>query len=291
MSRLLNSGDTVGLISCSDGLDASGRIKVNRIVNVLNTVGLKTKLARTMFRETNSPFSGSPEERGAELMHLFLDPEVSAIFDVSGGDSANQILPFLDFDQIRSSRAFYTGISDLSVITNALFIRAEKVSYHYRIMNLAGEYAAMQQNFFEKFFMTAASPSFDYHWLQGTSLSGTVIGGNIRCFLKLAGTTCFPDPSGKVVFLEALGGGPARMASLLSQLDQLDVFRKCSGVLLGTFSEMQAKAMEPRIEQLVLPVTQQYGLPVAQTAQLGHGEDARCIPIGQFIDFQSRPIK
>jgi muramoyltetrapeptide carboxypeptidase LdcA involved in peptidoglycan recycling len=283
MSSLLNSGDTVGLISCSDGLNESGRMKVNRIIRTFHALGLKIKLAKTIYRRPGSPFSGSPEERALELMSLFLDPKVQAIFDVSGGDSANQILPFLDFDRIRGSRAFYTGISDLSVINNALYTRTGKISYHYRIMNLAGRYAAMQQDFFKKYFMAPESPSFNYRWLRGEALSGTVIGGNIRCFLKLAGTSDFPDPSGKIVFLEALGGGPTRMASLLAQLDQLAVFRKCSGILLGTFSELQAKAMTPGIEQLVLTITQRYGLPVAQTGQLGHGEDARCLPIGGFL--------
>ncbi|WP_010632064.1 LD-carboxypeptidase [Sporolactobacillus vineae] len=283
MSSLLNSGDTVGLISCSDGLDESGCTKVNAIVSTLHTLGLRTKLAETIYRCAHSPFSGSPEERAAELMRLFLDPEIRAIFDVSGGDSANQILPYLDFDRIRGSRAFFTGISDLSVLNNALYTRSGKVSRHYRVMNLAGRCAAAQQDFFNKYFMTPESPSFNYRWLRGKALSGTVIGGNIRCFLKLAGTSYFPDPSGKIVFLEALGGGPARMASLLAQLDQLAVFRTCSGVLLGTFSELQEKAMEPGIEQLVLTITQRYGLPVAQTGQLGHGEDARCLPIGRFL--------
>jgi Uncharacterized proteins, homologs of microcin C7 resistance protein MccF len=283
MEALLTAGDTVGLISCSDGLNASDRIKVNTIVAVLHTFGLKTVLARTIYRGAGTPFSGSPEARAAELMHLFLNPEISAVFDLSGGDSANQILPFLDFDRIRRSQAFYTGISDLSVINNALYTCSGKVSYHYRIKNLAGKFADEQQNFFKKFFLSAERPSFNCRWLSGNELAGTVIGGNIRCFLKLAGTRYSPDASGKIIFLEALGGGPARIASLLAQLDQLAVFRKCSGILLGTFSELQAKEMKPGIEPLIQAVTDPYDLPIAQTRQLGHGEDARCIPIGSVV--------
>jgi muramoyltetrapeptide carboxypeptidase LdcA involved in peptidoglycan recycling len=278
---LLKSGDTVGLISCSDGLQVKDHTSLIEIERRLTRLGLKTVTAKTIFRDVHSPFSGSPQERASELTRLFHDPDIRAVFDVSGGDSANQILPFLNFDDIRSAGVPFVGISDLSVLNNAIFTRTGIPAYHYRIKNLAGAFAEEQTELFTRAFMKDDPvPTFKIQWLRGKQMNGIVIGGNIRCFLKLAGTSCFPDPSGKIVFLEALGGGPARMASLLAQLDQLSVFAKCSGVLLGTFSAMQAKKMEPSIEQLVLEITERYQLPVAKTEQLGHGEDAHCLPIG-----------
>ena len=62
-------------------------------------------------------------------------------------------------------------------------------------------------------------------------MEGILAGGNLRCFLKLAGTPYFPDLTGKILFLESLGGGPELLASLLSQLGQLGVFQKISGLL------------------------------------------------------------
>ncbi|RYM02911.1 hypothetical protein EWH99_09950 [Sporolactobacillus sp. THM7-7] len=145
-------------------------------------------------------------------------------------------------------------------------------------------YAEQQKKIFKKSFMQKKTfPEFTYRWLRGTRMEGVTIGGNIRCFLKLAGTHYFPDPKEKILFLEALGGGPARMASLLAQLDQLSAFHVLRGVLLGTFSAMQCENQTPAIEELVLGITEKYGLPVAKTEQLGHGEDARCIPIGRWI--------
>lgn len=37
-------------------------------------------------------FSGTGAERAAELMRFFNDPEVEEIYDISGGDLANQVL-------------------------------------------------------------------------------------------------------------------------------------------------------------------------------------------------------
>lgn len=283
---VLKRGDTVGLISCSDGICRDDHSVLNKIEQQLNQLGLKVKIAKTIYRSAHSPFSGSPQLRASELLRLFRDSEVKAVFDVSGGDSANQILPFLDFDALRETAVPFVGISDLSVINNAIYARTGLPAYHYRIKNLAGGFAKMQRTIFEHAFMGNASvPTFNVRWLRGNQMSGIVIGGNIRCFLKLAGTNFLPDPAGKIIFLEALGGGSARMASLLAQLDQLSFFNECSGVLLGTFSAMQAKSSEPSIEQLVLEITERCHLPLAKTEQLGHGEDAHSLPIGLPMRF------
>ncbi|MDN3956118.1 LD-carboxypeptidase [Sporolactobacillus laevolacticus] len=278
---LLQNGDSIGLISCSDGLRHDDVRVIHKIEQVLENLGITVVKAATLFRDDASPFSGSPQMRASELMRLFHQSEVKAIFDVSGGDSANQILPFLDFDAIRRAATPYIGISDLSVINNAINTCASVPSHHYRIKNLAGHFADSQTELFQRYFMEDEHDlTFEYRWLRGQQMNGVVIGGNIRCFLKLAGTRYFPDPTDKIIFLEALGGGPARMASLLAQMDQLSVFSKCAGVLLGTFSEMQKKELTPSIEALVFETTEKYNVPIAKTEQLGHGEDAHILPIG-----------
>ncbi|GAY76936.1 muramoyltetrapeptide carboxypeptidase [Sporolactobacillus inulinus] len=278
---VLKKGDAVGLISCSDGLRQEDAIHLQTIRQQLIRLGLTPIEAKTIFRQNGSPFSGSAKARASELMRFYQSDKIKAIFDVSGGDSANQILPHLDFAMIRRAAIPFVGISDLSVINNAVYACTDQPAYHYRIKNLSGAFADQQKDVFQQSFMTDRSFSDrQLHWLRGHSMSGIVIGGNIRCFLKLAGTRYFPDPTDKIVFLEALGGGPARMASLLAQLDQLSVFKQCSGVLLGTFSEMQVKQYTPLIETLVLEISDRYHLPVAKTEQLGHGEDACCLPIG-----------
>ena len=40
-------------------------------------------------------------------------------------------------------------------------------------------------------------------FLQGSKMQGIVVGGNIRCLLKLAGTEYWPDMNGKILLLES----------------------------------------------------------------------------------------
>lgn len=45
--------------------------------------------------------------------------------------------------------------------------------------------------------------NFSFHFLRGTRMEGTVLGGNIRCLLKLAGTQYWPDLPGNFCSLNA----------------------------------------------------------------------------------------
>ena len=81
-------------------------------------------------------------------------------------------------------------------------------------------------------------------------LCGTLVGGNIRCLLKLAGTEYWPDMQDKILLLESWSGGVPKMVTYFSQLRQLGVFRQIKALLLGTFTEMEDRGCSPTIEEL-----------------------------------------
>ena len=124
-------------------------------------------------------------------------------------------------------------------------------------------------------------------FVQGDRLEGIVVGGNIRCFLKLAGTPYWPDLTDKVLLLEARGGGVAQMTTYLSQLQQLGAFEKVRGVLLGTFTQMERENQQPDMVSLVRSFVGEE-LPVAKTRDIGHGADAKGIIIGKKIHVTKR---
>lgn len=118
-------------------------------------------------------------------------------------------------------------------------------------------------------------------------MEGVVVGGNVRCFLKLAGTVYFPDLEDKILLLESLGGTVAQMLTYFSQLQQLGAFEKVKGILLGTFTQMEQELCRPDVWSLL----QRFAgpeLPVAKTAYIGHGTDARAIMVGEYRKFEGK---
>lgn len=120
-------------------------------------------------------------------------------------------------------------------------------------------------------------------------MEGEIIGGNIRCFLKLSGTPFMPDFKGKILFLESLGGGVSQMITYISQLKQTGAFNKVKGILLGTFTEMERELWKPSMEELILYYTKDLNLPIAKTGEIGHGNLSKGLIIGKriYLDINS----
>ena len=70
------------------------------------------------------------------------------IFDVSGGDVANGILPYLDFSVIEKSRAVFWGYSDLTTIINGIYRKTGRSSVLYLVRNLLAEDGDWQRQAF-----------------------------------------------------------------------------------------------------------------------------------------------
>ncbi|HAX72407.1 MAG TPA: LD-carboxypeptidase, partial [Firmicutes bacterium] len=180
----------------SNGLNEKLHPVMDELVTVLESMGLHVVIAKKLFGFLHA----SDQEKAEMLMAFYEDKEMAAIFDVSGGDLANGVLPYLDFQVIEQSNKPFFGYSDLSVILNGLYAKTNQQTYLYQIRNLVGLDGAQQIENFKRTFFDEKSDLFDIEveWIQGNQLSGVAVGGNIRCFLKLAGTPYMPDFKNKV---------------------------------------------------------------------------------------------
>lgn len=281
---MLKKGDSIGLIACSNGRPREYDTKIKQIERFLTRQGIKTVRAATLFASEGQA-SGTPQHRAAELAKLYRDDRVKMIFDISGGDLANQILPFVDFDLINQTKKPLVGLSDLTTLLNAIWQKTAVTGYYFQLMTLAGPAAALQQQQFSQQFITGTRmPSF--HFIQNKrTFTGTLYGGNIRCLLKLAGTAYWPVVDNGVLLLEGLSGNYERNATYVAQLTQLEVFSNCTGVVLGTFSELD-KTGSQQIEQLLIEAIPAH-IPIVRTTAIGHGDETSVLPIGQHVTFKS----
>lgn len=274
--------EKVGIIASSNALSVEERPAVEKLASFLAGMGKEVVLSRCLY-ETAAPFSAPGAQRAAELMKLFQDREVTQIFDISGGNLGNEVLDFLDYKEIAQSSAVFWGYSDLTTILNAIWAKTGKPGVLWQAKHLVTGETQTQQR--ERFAAGEDLFSPRFQMVQGESLKGVVVGGNIRCFLKLAGTPYFPDLTEKILLLEARSGQTAQMVTYLSQLRSMGVFGKIRGVLLGTFTEMEARRCQPDLVTLVRSFAGP-DLPIARTPDIGHSPDARAIWIGRKIEIK-----
>lgn len=281
---MLSKQDQIGLVALSDGRTDQHAGTIANVKQVFLNWGLTPVEANTIYQKAGQFWSGTPEERAHALMDLFTDSSIKAIFDLSGGDSANQILPYLDYQTISKHSKPFFGYSDLTVILNSLFSQSGLTSYHYQAMHLVGRDHLNQQNRLHNLlFHQNDHLTFNYNWINQGTIEGITIGGNIRCLLKLAGTPYLPVPFGKVLFLESRSGRANRIASFLAQLDQINYFSQLNGLILGQFTELEEIEGSQALIELIKPFANKYNLPTIKTSQLGHSADSHILAIGKRV--------
>jgi muramoyltetrapeptide carboxypeptidase LdcA involved in peptidoglycan recycling len=258
--------------------------QVLALQDTLQRMGLQTVCSKYLFAN-GIVSAGSGRQRAGELMTWYQDDSIQAVFDLSGGDIANEILPYLDFDLIRKHPRPFWGYSDLTTVLNAMYARSGCLTVLYQVRNLVRQEGQQQCLWFQNSVLADGRDLFHFssEFVQGEHLQGIVAGGNIRCLLKLAGTPCWPDMTEKILLLEAWSGGVAQMTTYLSQLKLMGVFDQISGILLGTFTQLEKECGTSAITELVKNYAG--GLPVVKTAQIGHGADSRAIVIGAPLEF------
>lgn len=277
----------IGIAACSNGQNREWKDQNDELMTVLESFGMEPVQASHIYAAVDE-FGGTDEERAEDLMKFYKDPSIDAIYDISGGDLANGILKYLDYDIIADSGKTFWGYSDLTTIINAIYAVAGKPSVLWLIKNLVYSEAELQRTRFRKYLSGNRTPLFsiEYRFLQGKRMEGILLGGNIRCLLKLAGTPYWPDMHGKILLLESLGGESGQIAAMFTQLEQMGVFDQVHGVLLGTFTDYENADLKLTVYDL-LKMHINESLPVAATKEIGHGHDSKAIVIGQEIVFES----
>ncbi|MCI8635769.1 MAG: LD-carboxypeptidase [Eubacterium sp.] len=280
-------GSKVGIVCCSNGLSNTRKEIVGQLAAYLKETGLVPVFSRYLYA-SDTVFSGTGQERAQMLMEFYRDSQIQAIFDISGGDIANEVIPYLDFEIIAKCKKQLWGYSDLTVLLNAIYSKTGNTGILYQIRNLISGQGMMQRKAFEKTVFTDEKKLFDfpYQFIQGNHMAGIIAGGNIRCLLKLAGTEFFPDLTGKILCLEASGGDIPQMVSYLTQLKLMGSFEKINGIILGTFTKIEQERQQPDIVSLVQSFAPD--IPILKTQKIGHGKDSFGVLIGGYCSLRDQ---
>lgn len=273
------------LVGCSNPLKAAYRPVFDQLVKILEDRGLEVVVSQFL---TDDTLIGRGEKRARELESFFLDPEMGHIFDISGGDLANTVLGHLDLEQIKDSQAVFYGYSDLTTILTALAKNGNQ-AVNFQLRNCLVNKDLLKSGYFDRLLAGKDAAKeldeLEVTFVRGSGMAGPVYGGNLRCLLKLAETPYWPDFTGSILLLEAYRGQPELVASLLEQCRETGIFNQISGVLLGTFSELDKLRASQLPEEILLDLLPT-NLPIAKTEFIGHRPDAKAIRLGQECAFK-----
>lgn len=291
--RRLEPGMTVGLIAPASPPDEKEGIRF--AIDVIRSLGFKVKEGEHLYAQ-NRYLAGSDRQRADDVNRMFADPEVDAIFCLTGGYGTPRILPLIDYDAVLRNPKAVLGYSDITAILNALYARAGLVGFHGPVaMRNFGDYALAE---FKKVLMEptapvtiASPPPFETRpgWVErknritrfaGGKASGPLIGGNLTLVSLLQGTPYDPDYDGAILFLEDVHEAPYRIDRMLTQLWLAGKLQQLAGVVLGRFTDADADGNTFSLEEIFERRFADLGIPVIRGLMIGHMADIATVPIG-----------
>jgi muramoyltetrapeptide carboxypeptidase len=290
----LSMGDVVGVIAPASA--PADPKNIDRSLTRLEELGFKPKPARNL-RKRWGFLAGSDRERAGDLMKMFADREVKAIFCLRGGYGTARLLPLLDYDLIRSHPKILIGYSDITSVHCALLTRANLVSFHGPMLNSDLIKKRVPGFTIRSLLATVTQPtpagsicqgytSSTVRVLRPGTASGRLIGGNISILCASVGTPYQPSFKGSILFFEDLDEVPYRFDRMLTHLLNAEILQQVAGVAIGINCRCEdpkpntAKEYRQSLNDVLKERLAPLKVPVVSGLPFGHIPHNATVPIG-----------
>jgi muramoyltetrapeptide carboxypeptidase len=248
----------------------------------LERMGFKVKLSENFYKDTWG-YAASARERADDFNALIADDTVDAIL-FNGGHAAAEILPYIDYDNIRRNPKRIGSYSDGTSILNAVHSQTGLVVYYGSNLGIFEDlrhYDFMQfcSHFVEGYNANELEHNSERKTLHGGYCEGILIGGYTTLFaLMIPNKYLNFKEQEYILFLESHEkfGKPGLTAEELAFIEQTSFVSKVQGLIFGHYSMETPHELFHCLERF----GKRHNIPVIYTDDYGHGTRHGILPIG-----------
>jgi muramoyltetrapeptide carboxypeptidase len=287
-------------------------------------MGFKVRIPAGLFRKSGF-LVGTDDERAAELMAAFADPQVKAIFPGTGGYGTTRIIDKLDYEVIRRNPKILVGFSDITGLHIAINQRTGLITFHSpnpewglgvkdNLSPFAAKWfwrALLAKNFVGSggvesqpgyTILTHAGNDDDpksaalfdevppVYTMHGGKARGRLIGGNLSVIHAMMGTPFEIQTDGKFLFIEDVGEAPYRVDRMLQTLRMAGKFEHVAGVILGQFSPREEESKwddDASVDEVLRDFFGKLKVPVLTHFPIGHVRYNATLPVGAMAEIDA----
>ena len=316
-NKMSNKQSIIGIVSVSSSVAPFPK-RLQRSLDELQNKGFNYVLCQHALGQDGYRVA-HPREVANGVMAAFHDQAIEKILISTGGVVGNNLLEYLDYEQIAKTYKPICGFSDATPLLLAIYAKTGKVTYHgptllpgfgdYEGIN-PDTFASFQEVFIEKKpkfplpdfpYMIASSQIWDVEDSEKLTIkevdarsvvkagcaSGTLIGGNLNGILSLLGTNYLPDLTKSIMFIEESGTSLAQFERGMYQLKHVGVLSSISGLLVGRFTNTFMSNVKSADEiAKVLMETVSGDVPIIMDVACGHTKPQLTFPIGGWAEIK-----
>ncbi len=288
-------GDRIGIVAPASSFEKRG---LKRGISKLGWWGFDPIVPERVLTHAKRPSdrerSRRYEEKAADIIRMFRDPSVTAIFCAEAGYGSISVIPFLEQVDLSNFPKVFIGFSDITLLILYFHMRYGWVTFHgptvaqelYKGMPPATEIAL--QEAVTKVTRLGDIYGRDLEVIRPGYGRGRIIGGNLSRMIQTLGTSFEIDTRDRILFVEEVDEGHMGIDGGLNHLKLAGKFEHLRGIV---FSDMEGCMYGDR--RALLRYLRRYfhdaRFPVVLGLPSGHGIENITLPIGVRAYISSDP--
>lgn len=221
-------------------------------------------------------YAGSEDDRAADLIAAFENPDIRAVICNRGGYGCIHLLPYLEKARVADMPKWIVGFSDVSAIHAFMLSKGVESIHASMAKNLAENPLDCESNAMLLSLLRGKRPAL--HWESGEygcfnrpgTAEGVLAGGNLAVLQGLVSTPYDIFLPGRILFIEDIAEPVYKIERMLVQLRLAGRLQRMAGLIVGRFTDYRRDANWTSMEQMVAHVTDGLQIPVAFNAPIGH---------------------
>jgi muramoyltetrapeptide carboxypeptidase len=277
----LSKGDTIGII-CPAGYMSFERAE--QCIQTLNSWGFKVKIGKTLGGNSTNYFSGTDEERIADLEEMLDDYSVRAIFCARGGYGISRIIDAIRFKKFRKHPKWIIGFSDVTILHAHICTNFEISSIH---APMAGAFNEGENEYILSLRDALTGKKAKYvigrhPYNKEGMASGELVGGNLALLAHIVGTSSDIKTKNRILFLEDVGEYVYNIDRMLYQLKRNGKFNKLAGLIIGGFTDIKdtERPFGKLVEEVIYDVFKEFDYPISFGFPVSHEKENYALKIG-----------
>jgi muramoyltetrapeptide carboxypeptidase len=276
-------GDVVGVVAPAGPVDPD---LLEKGLKTLRRMELEPLLGKHVLSRRGY-LAGKDEERALDLMSMFANKDVKAIFCARGGYGVNRLLPWLKPNVIRKNPKIFVGASDITLLLLYLYQKCSLVGFHGPMV--AGNFGRYAMRKSKKQFhdLLTGQPegkmmiSPKAHTLNPGVARGEIIGGCLTLLCRSLKTPFEVQTRNKILLLEDVNEAPYRIDGMLWQLQAAGKFKDVKGIILGEMVNcLPKKSANGLLRQMYKEIFDGLSVPIVTNFPVGHGKEMWTLPFG-----------
>jgi muramoyltetrapeptide carboxypeptidase len=286
----LKAGDKIAIIATARKVSPS---EMEAAFSTFRSWGLQVVTGPHLFGENNQ-YSGTDEERAADLQMMLDDKDIKAIVCARGGYGTVRIIDMIDFGAFEQHPKWIVGYSDVTVLHSHIHTQFGIETLHAIMpINFTDEGSdaaieSLRKALFGETLQYSVSPQL---LNKPGNVSGVLTGGNLSILYSLTGTPSDIVTDGKILFIEDLDEYLYHVDRMMMNLKRSGKLSGLKGLIAGGLTKMNDNTIPfgKQAEHIISEYAAEAGIPVCFNFPAGHMADNRALIMGREVELNIDP--